>query len=221
MNINLQQLLVALVMLVPGFIASEIQKLLFTKRYSSDLVWVVKSLLTAIVLNGLTLSVALVFSSYQLDKITVAEVSKIIQNISIQVLIIYFGTLYLLSAVYGFLVGRFPGLRLPNVFIKLGFTQISDEDSVWKGALKKYRSSEKPNIWLKIAVTDSRTIFARLKHSSQYVDFDSPFEVYVKHIHNVLPDGSMEAVEADGMYLRLNPEQVAEVFYKPKQWMPS
>ena len=51
MDIDLQQLAVALIMLVPGFITTSIQKVFAPRRFSSDLHWTISSLLLALTLN--------------------------------------------------------------------------------------------------------------------------------------------------------------------------
>ncbi len=216
MNINLQQLIVALVILVPGFISSGIYRLFLTRRFESDFTYVVKSLLISIVLNFITLGIFIYAESY--ENLSVSELSEEIKTLKLSDLINYFVLLYGASILHGFLVGRVWFFNLQLLLERFEIIRSKGEDSVWISALHKYSNKRKKNIWVKIT-SDDQIVFGRLRRSSEFVDHDSAFEIYLINTYR-LRKNTLKPMDNDGLYLRLNPDQITEIFYREKDWLP-
>ncbi len=220
MNVNLQQLVVALIMLVPGFIGTNIQKAFSARRYASDFEWVVKSLLVAIVLNGITLIFFIRLFGY--DHITnpIGQVPSLANSIRIVDVFYYLGSLYLSSILYGFSLGLYPNLQLTAILNRLKLTNVGREESVWNTIFRKHRPEDRKATWLKIKESNELVIIGRLRHSSVNVDMDLPFEIYMNKVHYQSDDGRYVPYASDGMYLRLMPNQQAEILFKEEDWSP-
>ena len=219
MSIDLQQILVALVMLVPGFIVSNIQRTFISKRFETDFQWVVSSLLIAIMLNAAAMAVFITIKT-EISDLTLKALSEEIIKVKLFTVLIYFAALYFTSVVVGLILGIFPNLQVRTLLNKLKLTSLGSDPSVWNRIFRMQRTKERPITWLKIKLDEHRTILGHLKHSSERVDMDAAFEVYLNEIYDVKTDGSLTPAKMDGLYLRLNPDQPAEIYFKTRDWKP-
>ena len=219
MNINVQQLLVALVMLVPGFIATGVQRAFLPKRFSSDLQWVVHSLLLAAFLNGLVLSAFLINDSSYLS-LSVEDLTVKLKQVKVETVAFYLLALYSGGAIWGALSGAIPKLGLRAMLNQFGIVSYSEDPSVWHRLFVKQRPTSRPKTWVQLGLDDGRTILGHLCHGSEHIDKDQPFEIYLDEVH-VRSGPIWEPIAGDGMYLRLNPDQPAELHFKPVGWMPN
>ncbi len=226
MNIGLQQLLVALFMLVPGFITTSIHRAFSPKRFSSNLHWTVASLIVALVLNGVLIlpflfGVQTVSWSSPLEGVIIS-----LQEVSLRVALTYVLILYSLSTALGFVLGFFPQLNLRRLLNRFGLVSFAEHPSVWDRILAIRPPSDRPVTWLRIKLNDDRMILGHLRHCSEHIDKDQPFEIYLLNPHECKGDRwkPLDAIQpdmkVDGMYARLCHDQVAEFFFTKKDWTP-
>jgi hypothetical protein len=225
MNIGLQQLAVALIMLVPGFIATSIQKAFAPRRFSSDLHWTVSSLMIALILNLVVLFPFILIWRPKVFGFTLKAVSQI-DDITITVVLIYVLILYAVAIALGALLGFFPKLRLRAVLNSAGLTGFAQDPSVWDRIFSKRRPPDRPITWLCLRLGDGHVLLGHLRHSSEYIDMDKPFEVYLedpyewKDKHWIRLETHSLGARADGIYTRILPEQVVEFYFAKKDWKP-
>ena len=225
MNIGLQQLAVALIMLVPGFITTSIQKAFMPRRFGSDLHWTVSSLMIALVLNLLVLFPFVLMWRPKIFGLTLKGVSQI-DDITVTVVLVYTLILYAAAVLLGFLLGSFPKLRLRALLNKAGVTGFAPDPSVWDRIFSKRRPPDRPITWLCLRLGDGHALLGHLRHSSEYIDMDKPFEVYLEHPyewkdkHWVRLESHSIGAKADGIYTRVLPEQVVEFYFAKEGWKP-
>ncbi len=220
MDINLQQILVALVMLVPGFIATNIQRAFISRKFSSDFEWVVKSLLIALTVNAIMLFSVLIFIDPELLKLSTKDISDRMLTINGSSVGLYLLILYTASIIYGFITGKFPILQLRAILSKWGIISLGTDQSVWNRFLDKQRPPDKRSVWLKIKLDEKKTIFGQMKHSSEFISMDEAFEVYLSHVCSAGEDGSLTPLSMDGLYMRIKTDQPAEVYFRKVGWEP-
>ena len=226
MNIGLPELLVALFMLVPGFVATSIHRAFSPKRFSSDLHWTVASLLIALALNGfLLLPFLFVGKAVSLDS-PLSGVASSLVSIPVGLALTYIVLLYLSSVVLGFALGFFPALSLRRLLNRAGLISFAEHPSVWDRILGIRRSADRPVTWLRFKSDDGRIILGHLRHCSEHIDKEKPFEIYLLSPHEwngshwKPVDASHPDLRLDGMYARLSPTQVVEFFFTGEGWKP-
>lgn len=225
MNINFQQILVALLLLVPGFIATNIQRSFYPKRFGSDFQWTVSSLLLAIVFNGILLCI---FAMLRLQNfsIPIVEALEELKHLSVEYALVYFVTLYLLSIIWGILRGSLRQIGFRSILNRIGLIPFTDDPSVWVRVTRMHLPKDRPIIWLKLALDDGRTVTGHLLFCSELIDRDKPFEIYLGQVHVLqnntwtpLQDASCN-LRADGVYMKLTVSQSAELYFREKGWSP-
>jgi len=227
MNINLQQLLVALFLLVPGFISTEILKSFLPKKYETDFQWVVSSLLISIVLNALLVFLFFMFGEYQRGT-KIAEASAIAKEIGFSELGLYILSLYGLALLWGTLSGVFPNLGVKGLLNRYKLIPYARNPSVWDRVFEVRRPRNRPVTWLKYKI-DEKIYLAHLCHSSTHIDMDKSFEIYVNKVHfyennSWVPlsvSSNSKDILCDGMYLRMVPERIVELYFTAKEWSPN
>ena len=227
MDINVQQLLVSLFLLVPGFISTEIQKSYTPKKYETDFHWVVSSLLTSLVLNAILIFLILLFGDYRIDtKLT--EVSSLAKEISLLIVGLYIFVLYGVSVLWGILSGAYPLLGLKAFLNHFGIVPYAQNPSVWDRIFEVRRPKDRPITWLKFNQGNA-VYLAHLCHSSTHVEMDKSFEIYVDRVHRHennkwVPLGfgqNPDHIPCDGLYFRITPESFIELYFQNKSWDPN
>jgi len=227
MDINIQQLLVSLFLLVPGFISTEIQKSYSPKRFENDFHWVVSSLLTSLVINAVLIFFILFFGEFRIDT-KVSEVSSLAKEISLLIVGLYVILLYGVSVLWGILSGAYPLLGLKAFLNHFGIVPYAQNPSVWDRIFEVRRPKERPITWLKFK-NGNDVYLAHLRHSSTHVEMDKSFEIYVDRVHlleknNWVPCGfgqNPDHIPCDGMYFRITPESFIELYFQDTNWNPN
>ncbi len=227
MNVDLQQLAVALLMLVPGFITTAVQRAFAPRRFTSDTHWVVSSLLVALPLNLLILVPFLLVGLPAVGALRLKDLPQIAQNATAGAALIYLLLLYVLSLVVGLMLGRFPVLRLRALLNRSGLVAFAQHPSVWDRIFEVRQPSDRPAAWLCVRFDSGRTILGHLRNSSEHIDKEQPFEVYLEEPHEwqygrwvPLETAAMLRGRADGVYTRILPTQVVEFYFAPIDWKP-
>ena len=223
MSINLQQLLVALVMLVPGFIVTRIQRAFRPRRFSSQFEWFVSSILQGVVLNAV-LIITLFWFVPDYRVMTLLEASSRLKQLAIQDVAFYLTALYLFAVIWGAISGRFPFLELRALANRFGLTRYAEHSSVWARIFDVQVPNNRKATWLRFDGGNSEQFFGRLRHSSEFVEQDKPIEVYFAPLYRLVDDqwqhvslsGTPE--QCDGCYMRLTPENTIQFFFRALEW---
>jgi len=187
----------------------------------------VTSLLIALSLNIIFLLPFLLLGLNVSMKQPISSVESTVKDASIGFALTYVIALYLGSIVLGFLLGFFPQFGLRRFLNRVGFVAFAEHPSVWDRIFDVRQPPERPITWLRLHLDDGRVILGHLRHSSEYIDKDKPFELYLESPHEWINghwspmSGSDLGVRADGLYVRLLPAQVAEFFFVEKEWGPN
>ncbi len=220
---NLQQWLVLMVMLVPGFIVTSIQRGFRPRRFATQFDWFVTSVLYGITLNAACLILLLlVVPGYK--TLNVIDVFNQIQTIKVLWIVLYFCGLYILAVVWGGLTGKWQIIGLRAIVNRLGITPYGEHSSVWDRLFDKQVPSGRDAIWVKISMGDADPIFGRLRHSSAWVEQDKPIEVYISPCYELTKEGwkptslAREGEESDGIYLKITNETSVEFFFRDQAW---
>ncbi len=224
---DLQQWLALLIMLVPGFIVTSIQRGFRPKRFATQFDWLATSVLWGVSLNAMVLvlivlTIALTIADYRV--LTIEEVGRRFRDFKIAWLVWYFVSLYFLSAIWGIILGKWPVLGLRAILNRLGITSYAEQSSVWDRIFDKQVPADKRAVWVRIRLTEGATMFGRLRHSSARVEQDKPIEVYVSPCYELTADGWKRASLlkgdeiSDGIYLKIINEHSVEFFFKDRDW---
>jgi hypothetical protein len=227
MNVDFQQLAVALIMLVPGFITTSIQRAFAPRRFASDAHWVVSSLLIALPLNFLAMLPFWVMHLPAAATLRLRDLPESARNVSAGAALTYVLVLYSLALVVGLLVGRFPGLRLRALLNRARVVSFAEHPSVWDRIFDVRRPKDRPTTWLCIRAEHGKLVFGHLRNSSEHIDRQHPFEIYLEQPHEWLY-GRWVPMEidaplrrkADGVYLRILPAQLVELYFVADGWKP-
>ncbi len=220
---NLQQWLVLMVMLVPGFIVTSIQRGFRPRRFATQFDWFVTSVLYGIGLNAACLILLLlVVPGYK--ALNVVDVFNQIQTLNVLWIALYFCGLYIISVICGGLTGKWQIIGLRAIANRLGITPYAEHSSVWARLFDKQVPSERDAIWVKISIGNAIPIFGRLRHSSAWIEQDKPIEVYISPYYELTKDGwkpaSLERDRegSDGIYLKITNETSVEFFFRDQEW---
>lgn len=220
---DLQQWLVLLVMLVPGFIVTSIQRGFRPRRFATQFDWFASSILYSIYLN------AVVFIFWLLavpdgQALTIDGVSKQFGSLKITWLLWYLAALYIIAVIWGAITGRWQTIGFRAIANRLGITQYGEHGSVWARVFDRQVPARKGAIWLKICLEGGTTIFGKLRHSSARVEQDKPIEVYISPYYELTNEGWKRASLpkgdeiSDGIYLKIINEHSVEFFFKDRDW---
>ena len=220
---DLQQWLVLLVMLVPGFIVASIQRGFRPRRFATQFDWFVTSILYGISLNAAALIILLI-AVYNYQELTIAQVSAQFLTLRITWILWYIVALYLLAVLWGIITGRWQTIGLRAIVNRLGITPYGEHGSVWARVFDKQVPANKKAIWVKICLGGGTTIFGRLRHSSALVEQDKPIEVYISPYYELTSEGWKRAslqqgiAVSDGIYLKVTDEHSVEFFFQNSDW---
>lgn len=222
MLIEIQQLSVALAVLVPGFVFTGIQRSFRPKKFESDYHWFVYSLIWSIFLN-LTVGSVAAFLILDIGSAQMNQVGAKLGSVELRFAIIYIAVLYAVSSLSAIAVSHWPNLSFRALLNRFGWTPFAPEKSAWDRFLAKQVPPEKA-IWLKISFQSGGTLFGRLRHASAIVSRDKPIEAYLSPVFERLKTGRWAkpcvsgGIDADGTYLRLTEDEIIELYYKDTNW---
>ena len=220
---NLQQWLVLLIMLVPGFIVTSIQRGFRPRRFATQFEWLSTSLLWGVSLNAIVL-VLIVLTIADYKALTITDVCRLFRDFKIAWLVWYFISLYSLSAICGIIIGKWPVLGLRSILNRLKFTPYAEHSSVWDRIFDEQGPAYKKAVWVRIALVEGATMFGRLRHSSAIVEQDKPIEVYVSPCYELTSEGWKRVAlphgdeKSDGIYLKITDDQSVQFFFKEIDW---
>jgi len=224
MSIDFEQMLVLLVLVIPGFIVTSMHRAFGTKSYENQFEWFVVSVIQSIFLNILTL---MFFVNLNLIHIVnYEEAIKKLPQVPIDQLLFYIFSVYLVGAVWGAVTGKWQQTSLRSLAKALKITKYAPNPSVWDRLFEVQIPEGKERIWVYTKAADATEIFGRLRHSSEIVAQDKPIELYISP-YFVKTNGdwhipSMSSNEncSDGIYIKLTDEQYIQFYFKGDDWSP-
>ncbi len=218
MSLSLEEFVIAILFLVPGFLETSARRAFRPKEFDSEFERVVSSLVFSLALNTPALIVALLASRQE-----AGEFAAWLQSVRTPWLGVYLIFIYVAALGIGTLRGAFPGLGLRKMWNRLGVTQYGDVTAVWDEVFEKHQP-EHTKPWLWVRSKDTPPVFGRLRQSSALVHQDKPIEVVLKPCYR-LENGRLDPV-VDGagcevaMYRRLGEADVVEFHFMPENWQP-
>lgn len=224
MSLDLEQALLLLILVVPGFIVSSIQRAFGARNYSSQFEWFVSSVILSILLNFTVSASYVLFDMMPFN--TYKEVLKQLPEIKIFHIVIYAAIVYISAVVFGILSGKWQTSSLRRLAVKLGLTSYAPNSSVWDRLFEKQVPDNRRRIWIRTTINQGTEIFGRLRHSSEIVEQDKPIEIYVSPFY-VLHDGAWKKSSinkneypSDGIYLKVSNEGNVQFYFRNDDWIP-
>lgn len=224
MSIDLEQAIVLLVLVVPGFIVTTMHRAFGTKSYDAQFEWFVVSVIQSVFLNFITL---IFFVSTNLVQIvSYEEALKHLPKTPIGDLFIYIFTVYIAGALWGGITGKWQQTSLRSLAKVLRITRYAPNPSVWDRLFDVQVPKGKERIWVYTKTADATEIFGRLRHSSETVAQDKPIELYISPYYVKTNDmwkkPSIFSEEncSDGMYMKLTDEKYIQFYFKDENWRP-
>lgn len=224
MSIDLEQALVLLVLVIPGFIVTSMHRAFGIKIYGAQFEWFVVSVAQSIFLNFVTLVVFVSFDLIQIS--TYEEVIKKLPKTSIDELLIYILSVYFVGAIWGGITGKWQQTSLRSLANFLKITKYAPNLSVWDRLFDVQVPDGKKRIWVYTKTSDSTEIFGRLRHSSEIVSQDKPIELYISpyfvKVNDQWERPSILSADnfSDGIYIKLTDEQYMQFYFKGDDWSP-
>jgi hypothetical protein len=222
MSINLEQLIVGLVFLVPGFISTTAEKIFQPLRFESAYEWTSSSLVRSIGLNvlGITVLLCLSWAGFVPSEIFSSNIetfNNVVKRLPLSSVLSYILWLYIVSAIWGSLIGIYPKLTLRSQANRLKLTSLGSHDSVWRRIKEIQRPEDRPVTWIKISLINGKVIFGRLRHASAIIEQDKPVELFLKPAYEVHNDNLRQlrcmGQQTDGIYLRLGTADIVEFYF--------
>jgi hypothetical protein len=229
MSIDVEQLIVGLIFLVPGFISTSTQRLFQPRQFESAYQWTSSSLIRSIILNLLGVLAIGGLSGVgwipaEIHSLTITHIKKSIIELPFVYLLMYVTVLYLFSAITGAISGIFPQLSIKALVHLLGLTSLGRSESVWRGIKVEERPENRQITWIKIYFHEGKTLLGRLKRASAIVEQDKPIEIYLKPAYEVHEDQLNQLTcmgrQADGVYARLQGSDVVEFYFTADEKLP-
>ncbi len=226
MQFSVEQLIVALLLLVPGFFLTAAEEVFQPRRFSTTYHRTVASLLWSLIINLIALLLyAWLSEAIQLGS-SASQLKEAVHDQPATHWLAYLGGVYVFSILVGTLLGLFPQCRPRHIANRIGLARVSSHDSVWNAIFGKQRPSNKPITWLKVSRKNGPTFFGHLRHSTARVDLGRPIEIYLSPVfvenNGVLmpAEGAMGA-SAEGVYLWLEASTSVEFYFADAAWKPS
>jgi hypothetical protein len=219
MSTSLEQLCVALLFLVPGFIETSVRRAFRPREFSSDLERIVSSLIFSLVLNSFAfLCLLLAF------RVEIGEFSNKLAGIHTPWLALYVIVLYGTSAAIGMVRGMFASLDMRALLNRVGLTKFSDARAVWDDVFSKHVPDGRKAPWIRIRQSGQTAAFGRLRNSSALVDRDKPIELFLMPVYRDGAGGltriNDSAGREAGLYFRLRPDDAVEFLFMEDSWLP-
>lgn len=221
---DLQQWLILLIMMVPGFIVTYIQRGFRPKRFTTQFGWLANSILWGVSLNAIMVTL-IVLTTTDYRVLTIADVGSQFQDLKIAWLVYYFIVLYSLSTICGIIIGRWPVLGLRPILNRFKITPYGEQSSVWSGIFEIEVPTDKKATWVRISLGEGATVFGRLRYVNERVLQDKPIEVYVSPCYELTADEGWKRTalphrdeKSDGMYLKITDKQSVQFFFKEESW---
>ena len=232
MDITVEGILVATLMILPGFAASSVQRA-FIGQKGSEAQWIAVSALRSLVLNALTaIALTLAVKIIYWD-LPVNDLSSQLSLLTVRQVGLYLLVLYALAISHGLAFGLLWKYG-PTVAFRIGWTPVSPYEDVFTDALdsvfgskenRKLSGDSKQKIpWLWVNLEAKIEVLGALKRSSVDIEQDKPFEIFLQPVYTRGQGGCWEKLEtpygteAVGAHIRIEPKTPVFVFSAPRNW---
>ncbi|MEM7223956.1 MAG: DUF6338 family protein [Pseudomonadota bacterium] len=225
MSFSIEELLIALFLILPGFVTTLLQRVFHPKLFDSGLEWTAVSLLRSLLLNGVVVLLAILSKEFS-AALTLERLKEAVKTTTLGELALYFLGLYLLAALWGVALGRFPALTPQHWARRFKWTTVTRYTSIWNQVIHTRLdrdASLKP--WLRLKLKDGREVLGRLRDSSLIVDRDKPIEIFMSPVYHITDKGPVEiestdALQFKGTYFRLEPDTPLDFYVADRGWRP-
>lgn len=230
MELGADDFLLTLVLVLPGFVTTLVERAFQPRRYAEFAEWLAVSVLRSL---GLNLAVAAGFvwwSDPALLQRPLSSVPDAIEAVTLARAALYVATLYALAPVWGVLKGTVAWLSFGAVLARGRWSKLRPFDNVWNDVLRTALvlpgARTAPAPWIRVSVGEGRVVLGRLRKSSVHVDRDKPIEVYLSPAYEVTAgpleplDIRLAGIRFQGIYLRIGPETFVEIYAAGPDWLP-
>lgn len=234
MDLSLENIAIALFFILPGFISAAIRNMARPGAAESVGDWVVTSVVASLVLNAIVVA-GLVLKGWALDfHQSIPKVIEALKDYEAEAAVWYVAILYGLAVAWGILSACLWHWRPRSLAFLLRLTPVMPDDDVFNPTFeelfrtskdaKKLIPDQRPVPWLRIHL-EHMTIFGRMQTSSVTIEQDKPFELYLEPAFAIDDNGTQLFTNIDGahhkgVYLRIEPDKVMEIFSAPASWRP-
>jgi hypothetical protein len=230
MEFTLEGYVIAVLGILPGFLASGIQNFLVPQAGRSKIgEWVATSILTSLWLNVI---VSIFFLTIFSDSVSLSSnIIRFVQDLRDQPVtrfLWYGGWIYSAASVWG-LVSSLLASRLVSLPHRWRLTPISPVPNVFTDELdSRFRTKENLRLrdrpeqdvpWIRINRVEL-TVIGRLRRSNVEFDIEKPFEVFLSPAYVIDKDARKTIASPDGIHLRVSPTDIVEIHSARADWVP-
>lgn len=142
MNLGVEGLIVAITLILPGFVASRVQAAVTDRPPTQANQWIAVSLLRGFILNGVGLVIVVWLTDIFAMGGNFATVKTNLNQITVEKGLTYLGGIYVTAILYGLVIG-FVLQRGRETLFTRGWTPISPYPDVWTDILsEKFETKE-------------------------------------------------------------------------------
>jgi hypothetical protein len=233
MDVSLEALIVGLFAVLPGFVSAAVRAVIAPADRSSTGEWVAGSVVASLSLNALVLIGFLPAAGFNLGQ-PVAGVAKTLGQVPVRLVVEYLVALYVLALGWGVVSGFLAEYAPRALAHRLRLTPVSPTPNVFNDTIEKLVSTAenrkrrddpaRPVPWLRVQ-REKTAVVGRLRRGSVDFEVDKPVEVFLSPAYRSGPEGPLPwpplaGAEQHGIYLRLLPNDIAEVFTARADWTP-
>lgn len=233
MDISVEGILVATLLILPGFLASSVERL-FIDQAASEAQWIAVSALRSLGLNAAAaLSLIVTVKLIAWDSL-LQDFGNQLKLLTLRQAGLYLLVLYGLALIYGMIKGLL-WKYWKNVSFIRRWTPISPYNDVWTDALDNtFRTKENRKLagrpeqrcpWVCIALDEHTDIIGALTRSSMRIEPDKPFEIfldpaYIRKDEKISQAMRLDGTHVTGAYIRVEPKMPVFVLSAPSSWRP-
>lgn len=238
MSFTIESLIIAIFAVLPDFVSAAIRATLKPGQTRSAGEWVAGSIVASLFLNSVAFLIFIfLFQNIDLSK-PLSELKNQLFNQTGRTALEYLACLYLVALTWGFASGlTSERVQLRVLAYRFRLTPISPTPNVFtdvlaehiRGEANRGLSDDDPKrqvAWLRVR-RDRTIIQGRVRKTSVHFSVNEPIEVFLSPAFIFESSAIVErpirppgAEYMRGMYLRLRPDDIADVLVAPASWMP-
>jgi len=229
MELGADDFLLTLVLVLPGFVTTLVERAFQPRRFAEFSEWLAVSVLRSLWLNLLVLAAFVWWTDPGITDLKLSELADHLNAVALQQAALYVAAVYAAAPVWGVLKGTVWWLSFRAVLARGRWSKLRPFDNVWNDVLRSALTQPgvgTPTPWVRVSVGEGRVVLGRLRKSSVHVDRDKPIEVYLSPAYEVtggpLQDLriAIPGIHFNGIYLRIGPETFVEIYATRPDWAP-
>ncbi len=240
MNIGFESALVAIFLVLPGFLTTILQRSITNISQGKDdeagttATWAAVSLLRSLAMNAIATPLYFVASSSFSFEDTFFQIQSKLNDLPLSEFSVYLGCLYTLALVFGVILGLQHKIVTLHRWLHIqGWTSVTPNPNVWNAAIDSFFKAREVGInrqhgvpWVQVQVTDNRIVAGRLQRGNVSIQQDKAFEIFLTQSYEII-DGEIvlprtqRGFDCLGTYLRVTEQMPVHLFNGPENWDPA